>query len=257
MLMCAAALLPRSWEEERSSLTSQIEALLKEARLYVSSKSRGGRGGGADGSRSAGSGGADGESCCEEEDDLSPEAQLAAMKRALDEAKENEVGLGSRMQLTGCSFGPNLVLNHCCCAVNKASYILLCVVHQTPASATPAANSYPCIAYSRPPYIPYPSWYCYMLQVLLLEAYEQLEADVGQEVDRALAKQAEELARLNRRVQFLEGHLEAERKQVAVLSEEASKLEGQLADASSRNAQYESGVYGLPQVRVSQSPPMP
>lgn len=85
--------------------------------------------------------------------------------------------------------------------------------------------------------------------MLLLEAYEQLEADVGQEVDRALAKQADELSRLARRVQFLEGHLEAERHQVALLGEEGAKLEGRLADASAKNAQYESGVYGLPQVR--------
>jgi centrosomal protein CEP290 len=84
--------------------------------------------------------------------------------------------------------------------------------------------------------------------VLLLEAYEQLEADVGQEVDRALAKQTDELARLARRVQFLEGHLEAERRQVALLGEEGAKLEGRLADSSAKNAQYESGVYGLPQV---------
>lgn len=50
-------------------------------------------------------------------------------------------------------------------------------------------------------------------------------------------------------MQFLEGHLEAERKQVAVLSDETAKLEGELADANSRNTLYESGVYGLPQVR--------
>jgi hypothetical protein len=86
------------------------------------------------------------------------------------------------------------------------------------------------------------------LQVLLLEAYEQLEADVGQEVDRALARQAEEIARLSRRVQFFEGHLETEKKQVEVLSEEMARLEGQLGEANTRMAQYESGVYGLPQV---------
>jgi centrosomal protein CEP290 len=87
-----------------------------------------------------------------------------------------------------------------------------------------------------------------LLQVLLLEAYEQLEADVGQEVDRALNRQAEEMARLSRRVQFLEGHLETEKKQVEVLGEEVSRLEGNLGDATARMAQYESGVYGLPQV---------
>lgn len=86
-------------------------------------------------------------------------------------------------------------------------------------------------------------------QVLLLEAYEQLEADVGQEVDRALARQAEEVARLTRRVQFLEGHLDTEKKQVEVLGEEVTRLEGQLGDATARMTQYESGVYGLPQVR--------
>lgn len=88
------------------------------------------------------------------------------------------------------------------------------------------------------------------VQVLLLEAYEQLEADVGQEVDRALGRQAEEMARLSRRVQFLEGHLETEKKQVEVLGDEAARLEEQLGDANARMAQYESGVCGLPQVRV-------
>lgn len=88
------------------------------------------------------------------------------------------------------------------------------------------------------------------MQVLLLEAYEQLEADVGQEVDRALGRQSEEMARLSRRVHFLEGHLETEKKQVEVLGEEVTRLEGQLGDANARMAQYESGVYGLPQVCV-------
>jgi hypothetical protein len=41
-------------------------------------------------------------------------------------------------------------------------------------------------------------------QVLLLEAYEQLENDVAKEVDRALGKQAEEMQRLQRRVDFLQ-----------------------------------------------------
>jgi centrosomal protein CEP290 len=86
------------------------------------------------------------------------------------------------------------------------------------------------------------------MQVLLLEAYEQLEADVGQEVDRALAHQGEELGRLGRRMAFLEGRLETEQKQAAALAEEGVRLEGELADAAARNAQYESGVYGLPQV---------
>ncbi|WIA18956.1 hypothetical protein OEZ85_003625 [Tetradesmus obliquus] len=164
----------RSWEEERSSLTSQIEALRREARLYTSSKGKAARGSNA--ADAAGAAGAGSDAASVDEDDASPEVQLAALRRALDEAKENEV--------------------------------------------------------------------------LLLEAYEQLEADVGQEVDRALAKQADELSRLARRVQFLEGHLEAERHQVALLGEEGAKLEGRLADASAKNAQYESGVYGLPQAAL-------
>lgn len=90
--------------------------------------------------------------------------------------------------------------------------------------------------------------YACLLQVLLLEAYEQLERDVGKEVDRALARQADELGRLGRRVTFLEGHLEAERKHGGVLADQSAALETQLADALERNDQYEQGVYGLPQV---------
>jgi centrosomal protein CEP290 len=91
---------------------------------------------------------------------------------------------------------------------------------------------------------------CDCLQVLLLEAYEQLEHDVGKEVDRALAKQAEELSRLSRRVTFLEGHLDKERAHVKVVEDRGASLEAQLEDALARNTQYESGVYGLPQVRI-------
>lgn len=69
---------------------SQIEALRKEARLYVASNKGSGAGGSAgdgSGSGSSGSGGADGEGA-----ESSPQAQLATLKKALDEAKENEVG---------------------------------------------------------------------------------------------------------------------------------------------------------------------
>jgi centrosomal protein CEP290 len=71
---------------------------------------------------------------------------------------------------------------------------------------------------------------------------------VGKEVDRALGRQAEEVQRLTRRVTFLEGHLEKERAHIAVLEDKGATLEAQLEDALARNAQYESGVYGLPQV---------
>lgn len=53
-------------------------------------------------------------------------------------------------------------------------------------------------------------------QVLLLEAYEQLERDVGNEVDKALGRQRDEQQRLQRRVAFLEQALEAEHAHAAV-----------------------------------------
>ncbi len=87
-----------------------------------------------------------------------------------------------------------------------------------------------------------------VLQVLLLEAYEQLEQDVGKEVDRALERQAEELARLGRRSAYLEAQLEAERERCSAAGDAAAVTESQLAEALARNAQYEAGVYGLPQV---------
>jgi len=40
-------------------------------------------------------------------------------------------------------------------------------------------------------------------QILLLEAYEQLEKDVGKEIDKALSKQAEDLRAAQRRAEFL------------------------------------------------------
>lgn len=70
---------------------SQIEALRKEARLYVASnKGSGARGLAGDGSggSASGPGGADGEG-----GEGSPQAQITALKKALDEAKENEVSL--------------------------------------------------------------------------------------------------------------------------------------------------------------------
>ena len=42
------------------------------------------------------------------------------------------------------------------------------------------------------------------LQVLLLEAYEQLELDCAKEIDKALAKEREERGNLDRKVQFLQ-----------------------------------------------------
>ena len=50
--------------------------------------------------------------------------------------------------------------------------------------------------------------------MLLLEAYEQLEKDYGKEIDRALAKQREEMQRMQRKTEFLQEKLEVERDQV-------------------------------------------
>jgi centrosomal protein CEP290 len=86
--------------------------------------------------------------------------------------------------------------------------------------------------------------------VLLLEAYEQLERDVGKEVDRALGGQAEELRRLGRRAAFLEEQLAGERGQVAALQQQGAELQEQLGEAQGRCSAYEAGVYGLPQVRA-------
>lgn len=78
---------------------SQIEALRKEARLYAATGNKatgaGGLAGDGSGGGGSGSGGADGKG-----GEGSPQAQLAALKKALDEAKENEVGV-----MFSCSHG--------------------------------------------------------------------------------------------------------------------------------------------------------
>ncbi|MEW5303376.1 MAG: hypothetical protein WDW36_006076 [Sanguina aurantia] len=84
-------------------------------------------------------------------------------------------------------------------------------------------------------------------EILLLEAYEQLEQDVGKEVDRALARQGEEMARLARRVEFLQGKLEDGYNVGEGAREQQAVLEARLKDAAARNAMYEKDIYGLPQ----------
>lgn len=44
---------------------------------------------------------------------------------------------------------------------------------------------------------------CARTQILLLEAYEQLEKDVAKEIDKALGRQAEDLKAAQRRTEFL------------------------------------------------------
>lgn len=99
----------RSWDEERSSLMSQIEALRKEARLYATTGNKangaGSLAGDGSGGGASGPGGADGEG-----GEGSPQSQLAALKKALDEAKENEVG--ARV-LLGWSRAPEVLQEHC------------------------------------------------------------------------------------------------------------------------------------------------
>ncbi|MEW5309850.1 MAG: hypothetical protein WDW38_001701 [Sanguina aurantia] len=84
-------------------------------------------------------------------------------------------------------------------------------------------------------------------EILLLEAYEQLEQDVGKEVDRALARQGEEMARLARRLEFLQGKLEDGYNVGEGAREQQAVLEAKLKDAAARNAMYEKDIYGLPQ----------
>jgi hypothetical protein len=62
------------------------------------------------------------------------------------------------------------------------------------------------------------------------------------------ARQAEELARLQRRGAFLEGSLQKERARGASLEEALEAAEAARADAAARCEAYESGVYGLSQV---------
>ncbi|KAF5829906.1 hypothetical protein DUNSADRAFT_15329, partial [Dunaliella salina] len=85
------------------------------------------------------------------------------------------------------------------------------------------------------------------LQILLLEAYEQLEKDVGKEIDLALSKQAEDLKAAQRRAEFLTQRMDQEREGSRALKEHQALLEDQIKDALLRNKQYEGGVYGLPQ----------
>lgn len=85
----ASLLTARSWEEERISLTGQLEALRKEARLYISCKNqKGGTGNGIASEDPDASSVVVGDG---EMDAMRPELQLAAVRRALDQAKENEV----------------------------------------------------------------------------------------------------------------------------------------------------------------------
>jgi hypothetical protein len=137
--------------------------------------------------------------------------------------------LGPRACSSGCAPASRPNVHHC---IAKACCL------------PPAPTPHPPIRHANSPK-PHPAA---LPQVLLLEAYEQLERDVGKEVDRALGAQGEELQRLGRRAAFLEEQLEGERQQVAALQQQGAELQEQLGEAQGRCAAYEAGVYGLPQV---------
>ncbi|GAX75484.1 hypothetical protein CEUSTIGMA_g2927.t1 [Chlamydomonas eustigma] len=84
-------------------------------------------------------------------------------------------------------------------------------------------------------------------EVLLLEAYEQLELDCAREIDKALAKEREERGGLDRKVLFLQAKLDEERNQVMLLKHNHEQLEDDIRGYKIRNRQYEEGLYGLPQ----------
>ena len=82
-------------------------------------------------------------------------------------------------------------------------------------------------------------------EVLLLEAYEQLEKDTKAEIVDALAEQDGELNALRADVQRLQDQLQAERQRFVQLDEALAAAQGDAEEAKSQLGAYESGVYGL------------
>ena len=83
------------------------------------------------------------------------------------------------------------------------------------------------------------------LRVLLLEAYDQLEKDVGREIDIALQRQNRHHAALEAKVGVQDEALRQESKRFTELDRALRDAQDELADLTKRNAQYEAGVYGL------------
>ena len=83
------------------------------------------------------------------------------------------------------------------------------------------------------------------LRVLLLEAYDQLEKDVGREVDIALKRQARHHANLEAKVNVQEEALQQEQKRFKALDRALSEAQEELAESQKRMQSYEAGVYGL------------
>lgn len=88
------------------------------------------------------------------------------------------------------------------------------------------------------------------LQILLLEAYEQLELDVEKEVKRALKKQGAEVQKLSERNKSLEDGIKQIRIQASSQEDVIEKLQTELEQLKSLNESYEKGIYGLPEVRI-------
>ena len=83
------------------------------------------------------------------------------------------------------------------------------------------------------------------LRVLLLEAYDQLEKDVGREIDIALQRQNRHHANLEAKVSMQDEALRQEHKRFKSMDRALAEAQDELAEASRRNAEYEQGVYGL------------
>ena len=83
------------------------------------------------------------------------------------------------------------------------------------------------------------------LRVLLLEAYDQLEKDVGREIDIALQRQNRHHAALEAKVGVQDEALRQESKRFTELDRALRDAQDELADLTKRNSQYEAGVYGL------------
>ena len=83
------------------------------------------------------------------------------------------------------------------------------------------------------------------VRVLLLEAYDQLEKDVGREVDIALKRQARYHANLEAKVNVQEEALQQEQKRFKALDCALSDAQEELAESQKRMQSYEAGVYGL------------
>ena len=83
------------------------------------------------------------------------------------------------------------------------------------------------------------------LRVLLLEAYDQLEKDVGREIDIALQRQNRHHANLEAKVSAQDEALRQEHKRFKSMDRALSEAQDELAEASRRNGEYEAGVYGL------------